>query len=204
MGTRHGQEFVATDIEPQPALGGALVATYSTAIRAEGRADGQTLGVLAIFFDWEAQSRAVVQGVKFTPEERSRARAMLVDGQMRVIASSDGEGVLEETLNLKPRGKAMGFGTSERGVLTGFARTPGYETYAGMGWHGVITLQPAVRKAGAASDVVADAHDDDAGESGTSPDDGQGVRSEPRADASAGRVSPSWGKALPAGAVLRA
>ena len=142
MGTRHGQEFVATDIEPQPALGGSLVATYSTAIRGGGLSGGRALGVLAVFFDWETQSRAVVEGVKFTPEEQRRARAMLVDANMQVIASSDGQGVLEEALNIKARKKTMGFSTDARGVQTGYARTPGYETYAGMGWYGVITLQP--------------------------------------------------------------
>lgn len=157
MATRHGQEFVSADIEPQWALDDALVATYSTAIRTDGHREGRPLGVLAIFFDWQSQSRAVLDGVKFTPDERSRARAMLVDSRLRVIASSDGEGVLQETLPLKPR-KPMGYAAAADGTLTGYAKTPGYETYRGMGWYGVITLSPATSQGTAPPET----YDDDA------------------------------------------
>ena len=141
--TASGQDYVATDVEAQPLLGDALVATYSTAIRRGGDANGEVLGVLAIFFDWAAQSRAVVEGVKFTPDERSRARALLLDSRQRVIASSDGQGVLEETFAFQGRGKAMGTRRLPDGRLLGYARTPGYETYPGMGWYGAIVLAPA-------------------------------------------------------------
>jgi hypothetical protein len=159
MATRNGQDFVSTDIETVPTLGNAQVATYSTAIRRGGDKDGQVLGVLAIFFDWAAQSRAVVEGVKFNEEERERARALLVDSQMRVIASSDGEGILSETLAFKQRGKVLGHLKTENGTLLGFARTPGYETYKGMGWYGVIVLRPAAGEDPAAAAAAADADD---------------------------------------------
>lgn len=151
MATRSGQDFASTDIERAPLLGDSLVATYSTAIRAGGQANGAPLGVLAIFFDWQAQSRAVVEGVKFTDEERGRARALLLDSQLRVIAASDGEGVLEETMAFNHRSKPMGHIRREDGELLGYARTPGYETYKGMGWYGVITLQPAAADPGPAA-----------------------------------------------------
>jgi hypothetical protein len=157
MVTRSGQDFVSTDIEPLAELGEALVATYSTAIRRGGDKDGEVLGVLAIFFDWTAQSRAVVEGVKFTEEERSRARAMLVDSQQRVIAASDGHGVLEETVAFNYRGKSLGHTKAADGTLLGYARTPGYETYRGMGWYGVITLKPAPdEQGGEGTDALAD------------------------------------------------
>jgi hypothetical protein len=143
MATFSGQDFASSDIEKQRLLGDAPVATYSTAIRQDGLKDGQPLGVLAIFFDWHAQARAVVEGVKFGEEERQRARALLLDSQMRVIAASDGQGVLEETFPLKHRGKAMGNVTLSNGTQVGYARTPGYETYKGMGWYGVVVLKPA-------------------------------------------------------------
>jgi hypothetical protein len=159
MATRNGQDFVSTDIETMATLGNAQVATYSTAIRRGGDKDGQVLGVLAIFFDWSAQSRAVVEGVKFNDEERHRARALLVDSQMRVIAASDGEGILSETLAFKQRGKVLGHLKTENGTLLGFARTPGYETYKGMGWYGVIMLRPAADEDPAAAAAAADADD---------------------------------------------
>jgi hypothetical protein len=142
MATSSGQDFVSTDIETMDRLNDALVATYSTAIRAGGAADGQRLGVLAIFFDWQTQAKAVVEGVKFTEAERGRARALLIDSKLRVIAASDDQGVLEESVSLNHRGKALGFMRKEDGTLMGFAKTPGYETYRGMGWYGMITLAP--------------------------------------------------------------
>jgi hypothetical protein len=156
MATRSGADFVSTDIEALSDLDDALVATYSTAIRVGGEPGGEPLGVLAIFFDWQAQSRAVVEGVKFTDEERGRARAMLVDARQRVIAASDGAGILEETVVFKHQGKKLGQSKRADGTLLGFARTPGYETYKGMGWFGVITLGPAAEE-------LAELQDEDAG-----------------------------------------
>ena len=68
---------------------------------------------------------------------------MLLDARHRVIASTDGRGMLEETYAFQPRGQAMGWRDLPDGRLLGFARTPGYETYPGMGWYGAIELQPA-------------------------------------------------------------
>jgi hypothetical protein len=141
--TRDGQSFVATDIEVNPWLDESQVATYSTAIRRDGAVNGEVLGVLAVFFDWQTQSKAVVDAVKFDEQEKPRARALLIDARHRVIAASDGEGILEETLELKRRGKTLGYITRDDGTLVGFARTPGYETYKGLGWYGVIMLKPA-------------------------------------------------------------
>jgi hypothetical protein len=140
--TRDGQSFVATDIEINPWLDESQVATYSTAIRRDGAVNGEVLGVLAVFFDWQTQSKAVVDAVKFDEQEKPRARALLIDARHRVIAASDGEGILEETLELKRRGKTLGYITRDDGTLVGFARTPGYETYKGLGWYGVIMLKP--------------------------------------------------------------
>jgi hypothetical protein len=33
----------------------------------------------------------------------------------------------------------------------GFALTPGYETYRGLGWYGVVEQRPSAAKAGAAT-----------------------------------------------------
>jgi hypothetical protein len=168
--TRDGQSFVATDIETNPWLDESQVATYSTAIRRDGAVNGEVLGVLAVFFDWQTQSKAVVDAVKFDAHEKTRARALLVDARHRVIAASDGEGILEETLELKRRGKSLGYITRDDGTLVGFARTPGYETYKGLGWYGVIVLKPG---ASAGNDSVTDGDSCKATEDPTvSQDDG--------------------------------
>ncbi len=143
MSTASGNDFASTDIEPLQPLGGALVASYSTAIRRGGVAHGEPLGALVIFFDWQTQAQAVVDGVKFSDEERERGRALILDSAHRVIASSDGKGVLTEVMNLPALKEPTGQLRSKDGTLLGYAKTPGYETYRGMGWFGVITLQPA-------------------------------------------------------------
>jgi C4-dicarboxylate-specific signal transduction histidine kinase len=137
MSTRDGSCFAVADIHVEPLLNGATVAPYSTAIRENGDATGKLLGVLGIFFDWEAQAQSIVKGVRLTDEEWSRTRCLLIDSQQRVIASSDGKGILKERFPLTTSGQSQGSYESN-GVFIGFALTPGYETYAGLGWYGVI------------------------------------------------------------------
>lgn len=137
MRTASGEDFTVADIEINRALNGAPVATYATAIRQGARNDGQPIGVLGIFFDWQPQADAVVAGVSLSEEERRTTRVMLLDARHRVIASSDGKGVLQEVYPLETEGRSRGH-YARPGALTAFALTPGYETYKGLGWYGVI------------------------------------------------------------------
>ncbi len=101
------------------------------------------IGVLGIFFDWDKQSRAVVEGVRLSDEEKAGTRCMLIDSQNRVIAISPGVAAgglpLFDQYPLKTDGKPMGSYVDAGGNLVGFAQTPGYETYRGLGWYGVVT-----------------------------------------------------------------
>jgi hypothetical protein len=147
--TRSGGDFAVADITTAAPLDNRLVATYSAAIRADGATNGAVIGVLGIFFDWQTQAQAVVNGVRLTEAERARTRCMLVDRRGRVIAASDGRGILLETLPvMRFAGKVSGH-YQEMGRAIGFALTPGYETYQGLGWYGVIEQQvgPAVAQA---------------------------------------------------------
>lgn len=135
--TASGDEFVACDVARVPALNDAPVATYAAAIRRDGAAKGQVLGVLGIHFDWSPQAHAVVDGVRLTPEERARSRVMLLDQAGRILASSDRRGELEEMVKLPADIGEMG-SYADHGVTVGYALTPGYETYRGMGWYGCI------------------------------------------------------------------
>jgi hypothetical protein len=135
-GLRSGDDYVAGDVERQPLLGDAQVATYCASVRADGKANGKPLGVLAIHFNWESQARAIVQGVRVGAADR--ARVLLVDSNLRVIAASDGQGLLSERVSLKLDGNRSGFYHDHAGTLVAFHATPGYETYKGLGWYGVI------------------------------------------------------------------
>lgn len=133
---RSGDDYVSGDVEQQPLLHDAQVATYCASVRADGRANGKPLGVLAIHFDWQSQARAIVEGVRVGSEDN--ARVLLVDSNFRVIAASDGAGILSERLALSLEGRRAGFYTDKSGRQIAFHATPGYETYKGLGWYGVI------------------------------------------------------------------
>lgn len=138
-----GNDFTAADITTEPLLNGAQVATYATGVRAGGDADGELIGVLGIHFDWQPQAAAITQGLRLSEAERRTTRAMLVDSTGRVIAASDGKGILTDRIQLRADGRDCGNYTENNGRLIAFHRTPGYETYAGLGWYGVI-VQSAV------------------------------------------------------------
>jgi len=145
MATRSGDDYVADDVSTARLLDNAQVATYATAIRRGGAASGAPIGVLGIFFDWQPQAAAVVKGVRFTKDEADRTRCLLVDAKNRVIAASDGRGVLSDSLALETRGRRTGYYSNTDGAMVGFALTPGYETYKGLGWYGVITQKLPAR-----------------------------------------------------------
>ncbi|MBV9458420.1 MAG: methyl-accepting chemotaxis protein [Bradyrhizobium sp.] len=131
-----GDDYVASDVECQPLLGGAQVVSYCASVRAGGTASGKPLGVLAIHFDWEPQARAIVQGVRVGDSDK--ARVLLVDSNFRVIAASDGKGLLSERVQLSMKSRRCGFYHDHAGGLVAYHATPGYETYQGLGWFGVI------------------------------------------------------------------
>jgi len=138
MGLRSGDDFHAEDIAHEPHLGGAQVATFATTVREGGEAHGRPLGVLAVHFDWEPQAETIVRGVRLADHERARIRVLLVDRQRRVIAASDGRGILSERIGFDPKGRISGCDRLAGGGSAAFHLTPGYETYAGLGWYGVI------------------------------------------------------------------
>ncbi|MFG1403543.1 methyl-accepting chemotaxis protein [Xanthobacter sediminis] len=153
MATRSGEDFSVADVETIPALGQAQAATYATAVRAGGEAAGRPMGVLGIFFDWQPQAAAVVSGGRRSAEEQARTRCLLLDSRHRVIASSDGKGILSEVFPLRTEGDS-GHYTDAQGAMVGYALTPGYETYRGLGWHGVIVQARPAAQAGQIGDVV--------------------------------------------------
>ncbi len=141
--TRDGDAYAVGDVAPEPGLGGAVALSYATAVRVDGGRHGAPTGVLVALFDWEAQAAAVVRGVRMDREEAARTRVMLVDRAGLVLAASDGKGALSERVSLSADPGPEGFVVLENGRLMGHALTPGFETYAGLGWRGVITQAAA-------------------------------------------------------------
>jgi hypothetical protein len=136
--SRDGTQFSVADVAVSTELGGKTVAAYAAAIRANGDANGTPVGVLGVFFDWGTQAQTVVEGVRIGEEEKSFTRALIVDANHKVIAASDRTGLLRETFPLVTKGQTMGHYETDQGAVVGFALTPGYETYKGLGWYGVL------------------------------------------------------------------
>ena len=154
MRTKSGEDFTASDISRIRLLDNAPVATYATAIREGGQTNGRPIGVLGIHFDWRPQAQAVVDGVRLTEEERTRSRVLILDQNRRVLAASDGVGVLEEVFKLDTTQGDMGSYAGDE-TTVGYALTPGYETYKGMGWYGCIAQKIAAASRDEAPDAAA-------------------------------------------------
>ena len=134
---RSGDDYVPGEVRREAQLGGAQVATYAAGIYE--RAGASACGILAIHFDWESQAKAIVEGVRIAQDDRARTRVVLVDAQRRILAASDGKGILSEILAADLNGRESGIVRDSRsGTVTAFHRTPGYETYRGLGWYGAI------------------------------------------------------------------
>lgn len=144
LATASGDEYVVGRVAPNAVLGGAPVLTYATAVREGGDKDGRPIGVLGIHFDWAPQAAAVCRGVRLTEEERHRTRVLLCDGSGLVLSASDGSGELSERLPVAFSGRVSGLEKLADGTTVAFHLTPGYETYRGLGWYGVI-VQTAAR-----------------------------------------------------------
>lgn len=151
MATASGDHFAVEDVRVESRLDGRAVAVFGTAVRAGGDPHGEPLGALGVFFDWEPQARAVVRGVRLTDDERGITRAMLVDSSGRVLAASDGRGVLDEIVDVSGIDQRSGFRMLPTGEIMGHALTPGYETYQGLGWRGLVVQRPRTAASGAVS-----------------------------------------------------
>ena len=67
---------------------------------------------------------------------------MLLAADGTVIASSDRVGLLKERFELQRSGGDSSYYMNSAGNVVGYALTPGYETYEGLGWYGAIVQRP--------------------------------------------------------------
>jgi hypothetical protein len=137
-----GEDYAVGAVHKSALLAGAMTIPYATLVRENGANHGKPLGMLITVFDWASQAVSVVEGVRLDPDMKAAgARVLLLDRKDMVIAASDMEGVLSEHFPLGAEsGKTSG--SFEQGrALVGFHETPGFETYKGLGWKGVV-IQP--------------------------------------------------------------
>lgn len=138
MATTSGDQYAVDDICNDPLHQNKMVAVYAAAVRKEGRVDGKVIGALGVVFDWESQSKTIVRKeASFSESSWKRTRVMLLDKDMRVIAASDDQGLLQP-FALDHQGKERGYYVNDDHEVTAYAKTIGYQEYDGLGWYGVI------------------------------------------------------------------
>lgn len=138
LATQSGDDYVVDEIMRDPLHNNKMVAVYATAVRTAGKVDGQVLGALGVFFDWEEQARIIVENEpSLSEEEWKRSRVLLLDQQLRIIAASDGNDLLMP-FALQAQNKQKGYYFTKDKMLVAFAKTLGYQEYDGLGWYAVI------------------------------------------------------------------
>lgn len=149
MRHRDGDQYHAGAVQQEPLLENARSCIFSAAVfgGAQGR---ERIGTIGILFDWQNQARSVIDGVRLSDEERARSQLMLVDAQHRLIASSDPKAQLGTSIALQLRqDQKTGYCSLNDHTIQAYSLTPGFETYAGLGWYGVIEQRLPSQEPGA-------------------------------------------------------
>lgn len=136
--TKTGDDYVVGHVEESAAHGGREVLVYATAVRAGGQTDGEIMGTLGVYFDWQEQGRAIVEKeAVLPPQVKERTVVLLLDQNKRVIATTDP--VLRfRPFELRDDGRDRGSYYDGAGNIVAFAKTLGYQEYDGLGWWGVV------------------------------------------------------------------
>jgi len=136
--TVNGDEYVVDDIYSDPIHDNKFVAVYATAIREGGKVNGKICGALGVYFDWDDQSRIIVQNEpNLSKEEWEKSVVMLLDQNRRIIASSDNKNLLQ-FFNIEQNGQQKGHYINSKNEIVAYAKTLGYQEYDGLGWYAVI------------------------------------------------------------------
>ena len=136
--TGSGNDYAVGEVMQSAHHAGREVLVYSTAVRGNGQANGQVLGTLGVYFDWQDQGHSIVETeAALPPKIAERTEVMLLDGNGRVIASTRPESCFG-SFDLNHENRQRGSYYDGHGNIIAFARTLGYQEYDGLGWWGVI------------------------------------------------------------------
>jgi hypothetical protein len=139
--TKTGDDYFVGDVHRSEFHGCREALVYSTAVRAGGSPQGEVVGALGVYFDWQEQGRAIVETeAALTPAMQDRTVVMILDAGFRVIASSS-ETFRFQHFALNHDSRQRGSYYDAKGNIVAFARTLGYQEYDGLGWWGVIVQQ---------------------------------------------------------------
>lgn len=137
-----GDDYIVDEVKPSSLHDNRDVLVYATGIREGGQTDGRLVGTLGVYFDWQAQGQAIVdKEANLPPQVAEKTEVLLLDGALRVIASSNPARRYTHFALANPDQAMRGSYYDHSGSIVAFARTLGYEDYDGLGWYGVIIQQ---------------------------------------------------------------
>lgn len=136
-----GNDYIAGEITTEPLLKNAQIATYASGVRENGDAKGRLLGILGVHFDWQPQANAIVNGIRLSDDEIENCEVCLIDKNGLILSSSKRNANLTDIIRIKNNGENSGYYYDGNGDFIAFHQTPGYETYEGLGWFGLIKMK---------------------------------------------------------------
>lgn len=137
-----GDDYIVDDVKPSRLHDGRKALVYATGVREGGRLDGQLLGMLGVYFDWEIQGQAIVEKeANLPPHVAEKTIVMLLDGNNKVIATTRPSLLFTHYALQKKTGQDKGSYYDRNGAIVAFAKTLGYEDYNGLGWYGVVVQE---------------------------------------------------------------
>ncbi|MEM9385589.1 MAG: methyl-accepting chemotaxis protein [Pseudomonadota bacterium] len=136
--TSSGDEYVVGDPKADPRHDGHQVLAYGASVRRGGEPNGEMLGTLGVYFDWQEQGRSVVEDEPTLSDgDKKRSTVALLDAKHRVIASTD-PSMLWQHYPLQNQDAVRGSYYDDDGHIIAYAKTIGYEEYDGLGWWGLV------------------------------------------------------------------
>lgn len=134
-----GDDYVVDEVKPSPLHENQNALVYATGIREGGTLDGALIGTLGVYFDWQNQGQAIVEKeANLPPHVAEKTAVMLLDGNSRVIATTNPALLFTHFALANPNGHAAGSYYDNNGSIVAYAKTLGYEDYDGLGWSGVV------------------------------------------------------------------
>ncbi|MGR6432268.1 methyl-accepting chemotaxis protein [Rhizobium sp. PAMB 3174] len=137
--TRSGNDYIVDQMRPSQHHDKRNVLVYATGVRRGGKPDGELLGTLGVYFDWQEQGQAIVEKeANLPPAVAERTSVLLLDQHGTIIAASRPELVFTRFMLDRSGGEGSGSYYTDDGAIVAYAKTLGYEDYDGLGWYGVI------------------------------------------------------------------
>jgi hypothetical protein len=137
MRSASGDDFAVSEVRDERLLGGRPTLTYAAGIRQGGERFGKLVGVLGIHFDWRAQAEGVLRGIRLGEGRANHSRCLIIDDRGEILAEFAPSGAISGPVPDFVLSSLSG-SRQEGDIITAWHLTPGFETYRGLGWRGVI------------------------------------------------------------------